>query len=886
MTTPYSDPRTGTLDWMPGTASIRWIMFVGLLLVAAIAASVHWAVDDFRERALRNGERELRNTAQLLARHFDREFEDFIAGEKEILSLIDVVESDSLASSEIHRLLRSKAGGIGDIDLFDPTGVLIASSRSWPAPSHRLDEAEIKRLQARAIGDDREIHLAREAFYGDGALLFVQNRYGRDGAFAGVIARAVSLAWYERFFASVALGEKSAVTMFRSDGVFMARHPAAPSALGLNFKAGLLEPQFTAAEVTLRVPSPFDGEERLASAHSLVHAPITLVASRSVDSILADWREQTFMLVAAATAAVVVIAGMLFLFGRHLRTQQEATRRQLKIDKQRLDLAINNMTQGLSLFDAAGRLVICNRRYLEIYKLPADIVRPGIGAQELGPHLRQAGVSEQELEKYRRFVDKNRFVRSSLEVDLGDAAVRITREPLQGGGWLTTHEDITERKRAYARIAYLAHYDELTDLPNRSSFRDHLETALASNRDGGQVALLYIDIDEFKGVNDALGHVVGDRLLSTIARRLKDALGEAGFIARLGGDEFAVVMSGVKTLDEVTALAELIQFELRDFHDCGEHSISADASIGIAVAPQHGGDIDKLISNADLALYAAKAEGRRTYRFYKPEMDSKAKDRHVLGADLKRAVSERQFEVYYQPLVDLATDRMVGCEALLRWRHPTRGMVSPAEFIPVAEEIGLIDELGEWVLAEACREAATWPPYMTLAVNASPIQFKRQTFPLKVAAALGRSGLPAQRLELEITEAVLIRDDEATLAILNELRAMGVKIALDDFGTGYSSLSYLHRFPIDKIKIDRSFVSTLADEKGSSTIVQAIVNIAASGDKITLAEGVETVQQRDLLKQFGCHQMQGYLFSPAVPAAELRKLIDPAQAVLSDRQQA
>jgi PAS domain-containing protein len=505
MTTPESDPRAGTLDWMPGTASIRWILFVGLLLVAAIAASVHWAIDDFRERALRNGERELRNTALLLARHFDREFEDFIADEKEILSQLDQVSSDSLASSEIHRLLRSKASGIGDIHLFDPTGVLIASSRSWPAPNHRLDEAEVQRLQARSIGGDREIHLARDAFYGDGTLLFVQNRYGRNGAFAGVITRAVSLAWYERFFASVALGDKSAVTMFRSDGLFMARYPAVPSALGQNFKKGLLERQFAAAEVTLRVPSPFDGEERLASAHSLVNAPVTLVASRSVDSILADWREQTTMLVSAAIAAVVVIAGMLFLFGRHLRTRQEATRHRLKLDKQRLDLAINNMTQGLSLFDAAGRLVICNRRYLEIYRLPADIVRPGISAKELAPYLLEGGASEQQLAEYRSFVATNRFARSSIEMELRDGAVLITREPLQGGGWLTTHEDITERKRAYARIAYLAHYDELTALPNRSSFREYLETALASSRDGGQVALLYIDIDEFKGVNDALG---------------------------------------------------------------------------------------------------------------------------------------------------------------------------------------------------------------------------------------------------------------------------------------------------------------------------------------------------------------------------------------------
>jgi predicted signal transduction protein with EAL and GGDEF domain len=299
---------------------------------------------------------------------------------------------------------------------------------------------------------------------------------------------------------------------------------------------------------------------------------------------------------------------------------------------------------------------------------------------------------------------------------------------------------------------------------------------------------------------------------------------------------------------------------------------TTDASIGIALAPQHGADLDQLLKNADLAMNAAKAAGRRTCRFFEPEMDARVKARRILEMDLRQAMAEGRFEVYYQPCVSLANNEITGCEALLRWRHPERGMVSPAEFIPVAEETGLINELGKWVLTTACLEAATWPGHIKVAVNVSPIQFKDDTFALKVVAALAASGLAASRLELEITEPVLIRDDDAALAILHQLRAIGVRIALDDFGTGYSSLSYLQRFPLDKIKIDRCFLSDIADSDGSSSIVRAVVSIAAARNITTTAEGVETEEQRNLLRTFGCTEMQGYLFSPAKPAAELKIL--------------
>jgi predicted signal transduction protein with EAL and GGDEF domain len=360
-----------------------------------------------------------------------------------------------------------------------------------------------------------------------------------------------------------------------------------------------------------------------------------------------------------------------------------------------------------------------------------------------------------------------------------------------------------------------------------------------------------------------------------VAARIRSCIADTDLIARLGGDEFAVIKTAVGNIADVVEFVTRVHDAIRQPYQCLGHQLSTDASIGIALAPQDGTDLDQLIKNADLAMYAAKADGRRTHRFFEPAMDASAKARLTMEQDLRQALADGGFEIHYQPLVDLRHNEVTGCEALLRWRHPERGMISPAEFIPVAEDTGLINELGEWVLRTACAEAASWPDHIRIAVNVSPVQLKCQTLALKIIGALAASGLPASRLEIEITEAVLIRDDEAALAILHQLRTIGVRIALDDFGTGYSSLSYLKRFPFDKIKIDRCFIGDIAEIDGSSAIVQAVVNIAAARKMTTTAEGVETLEQQELLRTLGCTEMQGYLFSAAKPGPEVRKLFGP-----------
>jgi diguanylate cyclase (GGDEF)-like protein len=519
-----------------------------------------------------------------------------------------------------------------------------------------------------------------------------------------------------------------------------------------------------------------------------------------------------------------------------------------------------------------------------MYGLPADAVKPGCHFRDLIAYRKKVGSFKGDVDEFcsnvLRNVAQNKVTHNVIEIEDG-RWVEIVSQPLTSGGWVATQEDITERRRAEKQIAHLAHYDALTDLPNRVLFREQLERELERIRRGEQLAMLYIDIDEFKSINDSLGHPVGDELLKAVASRLRSCVRETDFVARLGGDEFAVVQTGIRQPGDVMELVKRIHEAIREPCQCLGHHVATDASIGIALAPNDGTDLDQLLKSADLAMYGAKADGRRTYRFFEQEMDARVKARRTLELDIRQALVDGAFEIHYQPVVNLRSNEIVGCEALLRWRHPARGMISPAEFIPVAEETGLICDIGDWVLATACAEAAKWPPNIKIAVNVSPVQFKSHAFALKVANVLAATGLSANRLELEITEAVLIRDDETALKLLQDLRALGTRIALDDFGTGYSSLSYLRRFPFDKIKIDRCFVEDIAETKGSSSIVQAVINIADAQNMMTTAEGVETEQQKQMLSDLGCTEMQGFLFSRPRPVEEIRTLLSPADKIVA-----
>jgi len=969
---------------------VLWLTFCGGLLVTAIFVGTIMMTAEFRERALVNSERELKNAVQLLTRHFDEQFKDSDAIAADVIARLRVSDIDSpvlfkyrVGSLDAQEVLRAKGGALsylGDISIFDSDGAIINWSRPTPLPALNIStrayfQAFKSDPQAPAILTEAIPSLIN----GNLNTVIAHRLNGANGVFLGVMTRRINPANYEKFFATIILGSGATIAMMHTDGTMLARYPRIDQMIGQKFpNAPLLQLVLNRGGTqALRLLSPIDNADRLGSAAPLEHFPGVVIATNTVSAALADWRAQTRFLVVAAALSAMVVALILFLIIRQITRQGREAQQRLEAERRQLDTALNNMIQGLVMYDASGRVVTFNRRYIDMYGLSTEIVKPGAQLRELMQHRKDTGSFSGDVDEFCSRVMQNiaigRIDQSTMQCADGRSFL-ATSKPLAHGGWVATMEDITERRKleqerdrnqaflseiidhipsqitvksvhdrrylllnrvaeaqfgisrdrivgktafdvfpkasadiiladeekalqspdglfkdehvwesqakgksyitsrrlvirdaagepsyivnvvddvterriASEKIAHLAHYDALTDLPNRVLFREQIERELQNAIRGEQFALLYIDIDEFKGINDSLGHHVGD--------------------------EFAVIQTAVGDRADVVEFVTRIHDAIRQPYQCLGHHLATDASIGIALAPQDGTELDQLIKSADLAMYGAKAEGRRTHRFFEPDMDARAKARLTMEQDLRQAMIDGGFEIHYQPLVDLASGEVSGCEALLRWRHPERGMVSPAEFIPLAEDTGLINELGDWVMQTACAEAAAWPSHIRLAVNVSPVQLKSPTLALRITGALATSGLAPDRLEIEITEAVLIHDDETALAILHQLRAIGVRIALDDFGTGFSSLSYLKRFPFDKIKIDRCFVSDI-EVDGSAAIVQAVVNIAAARDMTTTAEGVETEAQREVLRKLGCTQMQGYLFSRPKPASEIRPLL-------------
>ncbi|MBV9777632.1 MAG: EAL domain-containing protein [Acetobacteraceae bacterium] len=547
----------------------------------------------------------------------------------------------------------------------------------------------------------------------------------------------------------------------------------------------------------------------------------------------------------------------------------------------RFAAALDNMPHGLAMYDAEDRLVVMNARLCETIGLPPGSVQPGMTLREVMGVCMAAGHfpgrTLDEVCAERRIVSPQTPAESaSFEEVRGDKVLAVSAQLMVGGGCVFTLEDVTERRQAEARIAHMAHHDALTGLPNRVLFRARLEDALARTRRGEAFALLCLDLDRFKSVNDTLGHAVGDALLRAVTARLRAALRGTDVLARLGGDEFAVLLPAMREPSEAADLARRLVEALSAPCEVEGHQVLAGASVGIAVARRDGSCPDTLLKNADLALYRAKADGRAAWRFFEPEMDARTQGRRRLELGLRHAVAEGEFELHYQPVVDPRTRRPTGFEALLRWNRPGCGVVSPAEFVPVAEDVGLIVPIGTWALRRACAEAARWPDGLRVAVNLSPAQFRAgEALIDTIADALAASGLARGRLEVEITEGVMLQDTEETLATLRRIRALGVAVAMDDFGTGYSSLGYLRRFPFDKVKVDRSFVQGLDEGGGGdcAAIVRAVTGLCAGLGVATTAEGVETERQLAYLTQEGCTEVQGFLFSRPVSAAEVPSLL-------------
>lgn len=887
--------------------SVSLLVVAGIVLAMAIAACATLFILDLQNHAIRDSERSLRSLSIVLADQADRAMQaielvqDGIIEELRLAEVTDeaqfIAQISKRSMQDALKVRTAALPQVNAITLVDATGRLRNFTRYWPVPDVSIADRDY--FTELATNPDLQRIVSRPfQNRGDGAwTLYIARKISApDGTFLGLILGAVELQYFTDLYRRIAPAPDYVISMFRTDGVLMVRYPHREEAIGRGFQtAGApLIARKAASGGTLRTVSPIDGQDRLIATRSLSNYPAILSVSRTAEACLAGWQRQALVLGSAALLLDLGILGLVALGVRQVRGRDRLSRaeaaqaaaearergeRALSTQYIQFGIALDNMVQGLCLFDRHDRLILMNAHYAQMHAVPHALRSPRTALAAIREHLSRVNAGTRlPWSGTENHADRRRSGLAapfSTSWDLADGrTIGVVHIPIPEGGWLCTHEDITERKRTEARIVHMARHDALTGLPNRTLLHERIENALIGAGQAGRAAILYLDLDGFKLVNDTFGHPVGDELLCRVADRLKGALRRTDFVARLGGDEFAIVQAGPDQPAGAEELAARIVDTLQAPFEIQGQGIAIGTSIGIALAEMPDVTSDTLLRRADVALYQAKAAGRGTWRVFEPAMDTQIQRRHHLAVDLRRALAEAQFELHYQPLVETRTRRLTGFEALMRWRHPQQGLISPAEFIPLAEETGLIGPIGAWALTRACTDAAGWPASIKVAVNLSSVQFTRGDLVEEVAQALAGSGLSPDRLELEITESVLLQDDEATFDILHRLHALGLRISMDDFGTGYSSLSYLRRFPFDKLKIDQCFVRNLGREDGSVAIVRAMVGLGKALDMDVLAEGVETAEQAGILEAEGCDELQGYLFSKPLPLRDVAGFID------------
>lgn len=859
-------------------SSFKRIFTVATAAALGVACVTGVTVLKLRQNALADAREGVASLAAILAEQAQQSTRaiDFAINEAEAALAADTPAAFRLAaaapgaSSALARAAEKRAA-IDVIEVYDVEGHKLATSHG---DADDVRAAPDSFAAALAAGQDAGARIgALRVSEATGELVVDLSKpiAGRDGKFVGVVRALIKPAALVNTYSPISAMAGRSYALFTRSGRVLARYPS-----GVSLNAGQTLPSTSPFYATLasgggvyETISAFDEQPRLIALAVVPYSDFVVTVTIGKSTALAHWRVQAVAIVLAILLAFVIAAFLMRALRdqfRKLADKEAALRAQsqaLELSNQRFGVALESMSQGLVVFDKDARVVICNTRYATLYRLKPGAITAGMHAREV-LEMRAAngvfpGASPQ---SYARDALSRRFTDRRVDVLNDGRSILINHAVCDDGGIVVTHEDITEREQAAERIAHMAMHDELTQLANRALFLHtlaHLRSRIG--REGAALGLVLVDLDDFKPVNDNHGHAAGDGILREVAARLVQTAPQAHVVARLGGDEFAIALGlSAQEVSDVGALAELLVAAIRKPYAWQGQVLEINACAGVAVIDEPEVSIDDMLRRADLALYAAKSEGAGVCRLFEPHMELEALTQRALAADLARAIAEDELELAYQPVVDADTLEIRYMEALLRWRHPQLGAIPPLRFVKLAEETRQIADLGRWVLRRACADATSWPQHVGVAVNVSALQLAGGDFARDVTAVLAEAGLRADRLELEITESVLLQDRSDALSALRVLRQSGVSIALDDFGTGFASMSYLKRFPFDRLKIDRSFVADAARDAGSAAIVAATIQLAAAYDIEVTAEGVETYEQYQALRAAGVKLMQGYLF--------------------------
>ncbi len=854
---------------------------LGVAMVCALWLGIVTKHTENRAIDLAGAKRDLQNVTLLFEENVLRSIGEM---DKALLYLRRSIEAGK-GNHDFHSIVSTTdilSTLIVQVAIIDANGIMRASNVGpQPAPATDLSDREHYRFHIGRTTDDLFISkpvIGRAS--GKWSVQLTRRFLMPDGTFGGVVVASFNPAHFESFYGRIDLGKGASYALLGADGIVRASggDPDERFRLGQDLSATSLFPILKKDKL-----EPFweSGAEsatsQLFGLRKVAGHPVVVSASLPERTVYGDSEHNAYIMLVAG-----LLLTLLILWATRRAWLSEM---QVKEKAEQLQLTLDHMSQGIMMVTRDLQIPILNRKSLDLLDLPRSFLHSPprfdelVALQEQRGEFTNADLPEKmgALEAFGPSDVIGRFEMYE-RVRPDGTVIEVRSSRLRNGGFVRTFSDITQRRRAQVQADRMASEDTLTGLANRRTLMQHLDMVLQErmSQDASEphpFAVLYLDLDRFKFVNDTQGHAVGDKLLLAVAERLKASLRQNDFIARLGGDEFAIVLSSSEPAERPEIVAQRLVDAIGRSYDIDSHQLLIGASIGIAIGPDNGQTGNELLIAADLALYAAKAAGRATYRFFSNEMNEGLKVRQQIETDLREAIVNEKLELHYQPIIHLQNNAIVGFEALARWRHPVNGMVPPDKFIPIAEECGLIQVLGQWVLQEACRQAAKWPKHLTVAVNLSPVQFANPGLAGMIERILAETGLEPARLEVEITEGLLMKNSDSNLATLQRLKDLGVRIAMDDFGTGYSSLGYLQSFPFDRIKVDRSFVSKLGSNASSSAIVRAVVDIAGSRGMHTTAEGVETEAQRQGLAMLGCDEAQGYLFSKPVPLDGVTKLI-------------